>query len=86
MDECFCLFSEGTMDAFEMVWGMEDVEADLNMLERLKNLLVTVWVDGVMEGVTERVSGAGAGVGAEPKRPSKGLRRLVSLRVMGGGS
>ncbi len=37
----FCLFSEG-MDALETVCGMEDVEADLNMLWRLKSLLVTV--------------------------------------------
>jgi hypothetical protein len=35
----FCLFS---MDALEMVCGMEDVEADLNALWRLKSLLVTV--------------------------------------------
>ena len=28
---------------------MEDVEADLNMLWRLKSLWVTVWVDGDRE-------------------------------------
>ena len=31
-DECFCLFSEGTIDALEMVCGIEDVEEDFNML------------------------------------------------------
>jgi len=50
-----------------------------------------VCVDGVREGVTEALSGAGAGAGAEgrvplPKMPSKGFRRLVSLRVRVGGS
>ena len=57
---------------------MEDVDADFIMLCRLKSLPVTVWVDGVMEAA----SGAG-GEGEKPKRPSKGLRRLVSLRPGG---
>ena len=58
---------------------MEDVEADLNMLWRLKSLWVTVCVDGVLE--------VDSGFeGEKPNMPSKGLRRFVSLRVMGGGS
>jgi hypothetical protein len=64
---------------------MEDVEEDFIMLRRLKSLFVTVWVDGVMEAVIEAVSGA-EGADEEPKMPSKGLRRLVSLRPMDGGS
>jgi hypothetical protein len=60
---------------------MEVVEADFIMLLRLNSLLVTVWVDGAMEeGVIEAASGAGA-EGEKPKMPSKGLRRLVILRV-----
>jgi hypothetical protein len=69
---------------------MEDVEEDFIMLRRLKSLLVTVRVDGAME---EAVSGVGAEAEAEaeaegekPKIPSKGLRRLVSLRVRDGTS
>jgi hypothetical protein len=31
-DECFCLFSEGRIEALEMVWGIEDVEGDFSML------------------------------------------------------
>jgi hypothetical protein len=48
----------------------------------LKSLLVTVWEDFV-----EVVSVAGAEE-EEPKMPSNGFRRLVSLRVMatGGGA
>ena len=63
---------------------MEDVEEDFIILRRLKSLFVTVWVDGAME---EAVSGVGAEAGVEgekPKMPSKGLRRLESLRVRGG--
>lgn len=69
------------MDALETVCGMEDVDADLNMLWRLKSLWVTVCVDGVLE--------VDSGFeGEKPNMPSKGFRRLVSLRVrvMGGGS
>jgi hypothetical protein len=67
---------------------MDDVEEDFIMLRRLKSLLVTVRVDGAME---EAVSGVGAEAEAEaegekPKMPSKGLRRLVSLRVRDGTS
>jgi hypothetical protein len=65
---------------------MEDVEEDFIMLRRLKSLLVTVRVDGAME---EAVSGVGAEAEAEgekPKMPSKGLRRLVSLRLRDGTS
>jgi hypothetical protein len=49
----------------------------------LKSLLVTVWED-----VVEVVSVAGAEEEEEPKMPSNGFRRLVSLRVMatGGGA
>lgn len=73
------------MDALETVCGMEDVDADLNMLCRLKSLWVTVCVDGEKEeGVLEVESGGFEG--EKPNMPSKGLRRLVSLRVMGGGS
>jgi hypothetical protein len=65
---------------------MEDVEGDLNMLWRLKSLLVIVWVEGArVEGVMEAVSGRVAG-GERPKRPSKAFRLLVSLRAMGGTS
>ena len=60
---------------------MEDVEGDFIILRRLKSLFVTVWVDGAMEEAVSRV-GAEAGVeGEKPKMPSKGLRRLVVLRV-----
>jgi hypothetical protein len=61
---------------------MEDVEADLNMLWRLKSLLVLVWED-----VVEVVSVAGAEEEA-PKMRSSGFRRLASVRVMatGGGA
>jgi hypothetical protein len=65
---------------------MDDVEEDFIILRRLKILFVTVWVDGAME---EAVSGVGAEAGVEgekPKMPSKGLRRLVSLRLRGDGS
>lgn len=70
------------MEALETVWGMEDVDADLNMLWRLKSLWVTVCVEF---RVLEVESGL---EGEKLNMPSKGFRRLVSLRVrvMGGGS
>ena len=55
MEPRFCLFS---MDELEIVCGMEDVEADLNMLWRLKSPLVTVRVDGERdETILEAESG-----------------------------